>query len=162
VALAACLSGAEIRGLQRIDDHVYRGVQPGEADYQELARMGIKTILDLRGGWIHGPKEKKRAEAAGLGYVSIRLSGFWEPHDSQIAKALSILEDPARQPVFVHCRRGADRVGLVIACYRIQHDHWTNEQALQEAAQGRLSPLEVLMKRYIRHFDPARLPPPKP
>jgi len=78
------------------------------------------------------------------------------PQDEQIAKLLAVMQDPADTPVFVHCRRGADRVGTLIACYRIAHDHWSNEQAFQEACALGLSPLEILMRRYIRHFDPAR------
>ncbi len=88
-------------------------------------------------------------------YISIRLSGIWAPKKEQIAEILAVLEDPAREPVFVHCRRGDDRVGMVIACYRIAHDHWTNEQALKEARLDGINPLEVLMKRFVRHFDPS-------
>lgn len=89
-------------------------------------------------------------------YISIRLSGIFPPKYRQIARILNVLQDPARGPVFVHCRRGDDRVGLVIACYRIAHDHWTNRQALEEARSQGISPFEVLMRRYIRRFDPSR------
>jgi hypothetical protein len=44
---------------------------------------------------------------------------------------------------------------MVIACYHIHHDHWTNQQALTAARQNGLNFLEVLMQRYIRNFDPA-------
>jgi protein tyrosine/serine phosphatase len=86
------------------------------------------------------------------------LSGIFppKPKDRQIAKILTLLEDPARAPVFVHCRRGDDRAGLVIACHRIAHDHWTNRQALEEARSRGISPLEVPMRRYISRFDPNR------
>jgi tyrosine-protein phosphatase SIW14 len=145
---------AGIAHFYRIDDHVYRGNQPKAGDFDELARMGIKTVLDLRGGSIHRPWERKLVEAAGMHYVSVRLSGIWEPKEGQIARIVELLEDPAYTPVYVHCRRGDDRVGLVIACYRIAHDHWTNAQALREARLDGINPLEVLMKRYILHFDP--------
>ncbi len=142
----------------RVDDHVYRGRQPAREDFAELARMGIKTILDLRGGPIHEPRERKEVEAAGMQYVSVRLSGIFGPKDAQIAKILSLLQDSRRTPVFIHCRRGDDRVGEVIACYRMAHDHWTNQQAMQEARRSGMSRLEVLMRRYVMHFNPARLP----
>jgi protein tyrosine/serine phosphatase len=141
--------------LVRIDEHVYRGRQPKQADFAELAHMGIKTVLDLRGGFIHKPKERKWVEAAGMRYVSVRLSGLFPPKEQQMAKILALLEDPAQGPVFVHCRRGDDRAGMVIACYRIAHDHWTNAKALEEARRLGLSPLELLMQRYIRKFDPS-------
>jgi tyrosine-protein phosphatase SIW14 len=161
-ALLLCLSATaarpEIANLRRVDSHVYSGRQPKARDFDELADRGIKTVLDLRGGMFHGPWERKLVEAAGMNYITIRLSGIWEPKEEQMAKILTVLEDPARAPVFVHCRRGDDRVGMVIACYRIAHDHWTHERALKEANLDGINPLEVLMKRYIRHFDPSKLP----
>jgi tyrosine-protein phosphatase SIW14 len=155
---AVCISAqAEISHLHRIDDRIYRGRQPKPGDFAELSRMGIKTVLDLRGGWIHKPKERKLVEAAGMQYVSMRLSGIFPPRNPQIAQILSMLQDPARGPIFVHCRRGDDRVGLVIACYRIAHDHWTNKEALEEARRNGLNRFELLMRRYILKFDPAKL-----
>ena len=146
----------------RIDDHVFRGKQPAKAEFATIAKMGIRTVLDLRGGPIHGPRERKIVEAAGMQYISIRLSGIFPPKDKQMARILAILQDPNCTPVFVHCRRGGDRVGTVIACYRMFHDHWTNAQAMAEARKYRISPLEVLMQRYVRHFDPSRIQLPTP
>lgn len=148
---------AELRNLHRVDEHIYRGKQPDKSDFRQLAGMGIRTVLDLRGGRIHKPRERKTVESLGMQYVSIRLSGIWEPKDRQIAQALNVLEDPSRWPIFIHCWRGDDRIGMVIACYRIQHDHWTNQQALEEADRLGLSPFEIFIRRYIRHFDPGRL-----
>jgi tyrosine-protein phosphatase SIW14 len=160
--LASCVSAQEgmthLR-LRRIDDHVYGGRQPKEANFAALKRMGIRTVLDLRGGSIHKPRERKWVEAAGMHYFSVRLSGIFPPEKPQIAKILALLEDPTLGPFYVHCRRGADRVGMVIASYRIAHDRWTNQQAFDEARGFGLNRFELLMKRYIRTFDPAKLPP---
>src|SRR5581483_10243413 len=128
--------------LAKVDDQVYRGRQPKKEDFPELAKRGIHTILDLRGGPIHGPHERRIVEAAGMKYITIRLSGLFPPKQRQIEKILGVLDDPANAPVFIHCRRGDDRVGMVIACYRMQHDHWTNAQAMAEAEQNHISPLE--------------------
>jgi protein tyrosine/serine phosphatase len=121
--------------------------------------MGIKSVLDLRGGWIHKPRERKWVEAAGMQYFSVRLSGIFPPKKMQIARILALLQDPAQGPYYVHCRRGYDRSGMVIASYRIAHDHWTNEQAMEEARSFGLNRFELLMKRYIRTFDPSKLLP---
>ena len=156
--LVLCVSArAELSGLHRIDEHVYRGRQPKQGDFAGLAQMGIKTVLDLRGGMIHKPRERKWVEAAGMQYVGIRLSGLFPPKEQQMAEILALLEDPARGPVFVHCRHGDDRAGMVIACYRIAHDHWTNAKALEEARHLGLNPLELLMRRYILRFDANKL-----
>jgi len=148
---------AERPHIRRFNDHIYYGKQPNKEEFTNLARVGIKTVLDLRGGRIHKPRDEKRVEAAGMQYISIRLSGLFPPKDAQIVSVLAVLEDPTRQPVFVHCWRGVDRVGLVLACYRIAHDHWLNKQALAEARRDGLNPVELLLQRYIRHFDPARV-----
>jgi tyrosine-protein phosphatase SIW14 len=153
--LLACAlnANASLSHVRKIDDNVYSGRQPSRQEFAELKQMGIRTVLDLRGGMIHSPHERKLVQAEGMNYVSIRLSGFWEPRDRQIARILSILQDPAQSPVFIHCRRGDDRTGLVVACYRIAHDHWSNQKAIEEAKTGHLNILEVLMRRYINHFD---------
>jgi len=74
------------------------------------------------------------------------------PDDTQIAAVLALLNDGSQWPVFVHCRRGADRTGTAIACYRIMHDHWSKQQALAEAKTFGMSSLEVAMQRYILNF----------
>jgi tyrosine-protein phosphatase SIW14 len=155
--LAFSLSAsAQPAQLERIDDHIYRGRQPNQYDFPVLANMGIKTVLDLRGGSIHVPWERKHAEGAGLQYISIRLSGIWAPHDDQVAQVLKVLSDKARWPIFIHCLRGDDRIGLVIACYHIAYDHWTNQQALDDARNLGLNRFEFLMQRYIMNYNPNR------
>jgi len=111
--LSLCASAqSETTFLYRVDDHVYRGRQPKKEEFAKLSQMGIKTVLDLRGGFVYKPWERKVAEAAGLQYVRIGLSGIFPPTEKQVQKILALLEDPAQAPVFAHCRRGADRRGF--------------------------------------------------
>jgi len=153
--LTVCASAhAESPLSYRVDDNVYRGKQPKREDFVKLQQMGVRTVLDLRGGIVHKPWERQVAEAAGMRYVRIGLSGVFPPGREQMNKILALLSDTGQGPVFVHCRRGADRSGLVIACYRITHDHWSNAQAMQEAREQGFSRLEVLMRRYIQNFHP--------
>jgi protein tyrosine phosphatase (PTP) superfamily phosphohydrolase (DUF442 family) len=120
--LALCFTAhAEINHFYRVDKSISRGTQPQKEDFPKLAQMGIRTVLDLRGGRIPKPRERKRVEAAGMRYISIRLSGIFPAKNPQIAQVLAVLEDPANAPLFVHCWRDDDRVGLVIACYRMDH-----------------------------------------
>ena len=159
LALPICAQEAKPR-LYRVDDNVYRGQQPTRQDISNLAKSGIRTVLDLRGVLDHKGWEKQAVEAAGMRYIRIGMSGFFAPSDRQIDKILAVLDDPTLGPIFLHCRRGADRSGVVIACYRITHDHWTNAQAMEEARQQGFSRFEVLMERYIRHFQTASSPVP--
>jgi tyrosine-protein phosphatase SIW14 len=154
--LLAFAVGAPAAGLKvyRVDDHIFRGRQPRRDEFPQLKALGIRTVLDLRGGPVHKPHERGIVKANGMEYISIRLSGIFEPHDDQITQILNVLQNPARWPIFIHCRRGDDRLGMVIACYRIAHDHWTNQQAYQEASHDGMSRFEILMRRYIRSYQP--------
>jgi tyrosine-protein phosphatase SIW14 len=144
-----------VPNFHQVDEHVYRGAQPHGQGFAGLAKLGIKTVIDLRGE----SSEERAVQGAGMHYVRLPWSGFKAPADSQILAVLSLLNDSSEWPVFVHCKRGADRTGTAIACYRIEHDHWSNQQALTEAKAFGMSSMEVAMQRFILHFGaPAPAP----
>lgn len=150
--LAAQQQPVGVHNFHQINDSVYRGAQPSREGFQSLAHLGIKTVVDLRGGGGRSADEQKIVEGAGMHYIAFPLSGYAAPSDQQVSKLLSVLNDTKGGPVFVHCRRGADRTGTIIACYRISHDHWDNAKALAEAASDGMSRLEVQMKHYVQNF----------
>jgi len=139
---------AGVPNFHQVDEHVYRGAQPRGPGFASLAEMGIKTVIDLRGEHT----EETAVQSAGMRYVRLPWREFKAPTDSQVRALLTLLKDSSTWPVFVHCRRGADRTGTAIACYRIEHDHWSNEQALAEAKAFGMSSLEAGMQRYILRF----------
>ena len=67
-----------------------------------------------------------------MGYERIPLESTDAPQPEQVARFLEILDDPAAQPVYVHCLHGVDRTGTMIALYRMRMQHWTNSDALAE------------------------------
>ncbi|HSQ24775.1 MAG TPA: hypothetical protein VLN44_10195, partial [Pyrinomonadaceae bacterium] len=50
----------------------------------------------------------------------------------QVTYFLSIVNDPANWPVYVHRKGGRHRTGAMTAIYRISHDGWTGDQAFNE------------------------------
>jgi len=116
--------------------------------------MGIKTVIDLRREDEHSTAAEAQAvAAAGMNYVNVPMKGVVAPTNEQIAKLLALLD--SSEPVFVHCKRGADRTGTVIACYRIAHDRWQHQLALQEAKSFGMGLVQVGLKHYIMAFQPA-------
>jgi protein tyrosine/serine phosphatase len=81
------------------------------------------------------------------------MTGMTPPTEAQITKILALLEDGKSGPVFVHCNRGADRTGAVIAAYRIDYDHWNNGRALKEALLFGMSPFQEPRQNFIRKFQ---------
>jgi tyrosine-protein phosphatase SIW14 len=146
---------AAVGNFHQVDDRLFRGAEPSEAAMETLAKLGIKTIVDLEPGKTRSKKEQNRAEALGMSYVNVPMSGLAAPSSDQIGKALAALQSSSGGPVFVHCRRGKDRTGTVVACYRIAQDHWPNPKALAEARSLGMSSVERGMQRYILAFQPA-------
>jgi protein tyrosine/serine phosphatase len=140
-----------ILNFGQVNDHLYRGAEPDTAAVQNLAHLGVKTIIDLRIGKEVRAQEAAEAAAAGIFYTNIPFKGLGRPTDAQIAGALSNIEASAG-PVFVHCEHGCDRTGTVIACYRIRHDQLSGEAAQTEADHYGMSKLERGMRSFIADF----------
>ena len=138
--------------LYRVNDGLYRGGQPTEAGLKQLVQLRIKTVVNLRDDDERARVEGAAIVTAGLRYFNLPLSNFHKPNDQEVAQILSIINAPENQPVFVHCKRGADRTGTIIAIYRIEHDGWTDHQAKQEAETFGLGFWQIRMKDYISDY----------
>ncbi|MEI6393887.1 MAG: dual specificity protein phosphatase family protein [Verrucomicrobiota bacterium] len=160
---AGNVAGAGERGLPRsegivnfgkVNDCLYRGAQPDTRGISNLKKLGIKTIINLRMGKDAWKAEATEAHANGIIYTNVPMKGFGRPTPGQVGLALALIETlPA--PVFVHCEHGCERTGTIIACYRIQHDHWLSESALAEAKLYGISKFARGMRKYIVEFGKA-------
>ena len=153
-AQSASVQCAGVENFHQVNERVYRGAQPTDAGFQNLAKLGVKTIVDLRETDGRSAQEKKAVEAAGMHYVNIPLRGMSAPSQADVDKVLALFNNASAGPVFVHCRRGADRTGTVVACYRISHDGWKNDKALAEAKGNGMAWIEKAMQHYVMHYQP--------
>jgi protein tyrosine/serine phosphatase len=145
-----------VRNFAEVDEHVYRGGQPTAEGFANLAKKGIKTVIDLRSGDSRG--EAALVKKLGMKYVHVPMGALSEPRNVDVERVLSLLDPPASSdwPVFIHCMRGKDRTGVVIACYRISRAGWNTRKALDEARNHGLSWLERSMWNYILHYEPPK------
>jgi len=141
----------------KVDDHVYRGAQPTREGFSNLSKLGIRTVVDLREPGDRSATERNWVTAAGMRYISVPMYGRATPSNESVQKVLGLLEDTSAGPVFVHCKRGADRTGGVIACYRVEHDHWKNDRALAEARSMGMSWFQTAIQSYVRKYQPRDL-----
>ena len=165
--LAACPgSTAKARGLGaqegilnfgKVNERLYRGAQPDLEGLKSLKNLGVKLVINLRmpgEGW---REEAAQTQANGMLYTNFPMSGISRPVDEQVRQILALLES-FPDPVFIHCQHGCDRTGTIVACYRIQHDHWSSELALREARKYGISRIEFRMKRFVADFGRFPLP----
>ena len=122
--------GIRIKNFGRVNENYYRGSQPDEAGFAELKRLGVKIVIDLRQDRL--AESEGRARGQGLRYVNIPLTTKRPATDEQTAHFLSLVNDPANWPVYVHCKGGRHRTGQMTALYRITRDGWTADQAYKE------------------------------
>ncbi len=119
-----------IKNFGQLDERFYRGAQPSASDFNDLAALGIKTIIDLRDD--PTSYEKQAAEAAGMHYVNIPMSDTHYPKEDQIQQFLKLATDPATGAFYVHCAGGRHRTGVAGAVYRMTVDGWDYDRTYGE------------------------------
>ena len=119
-----------IKNFGKVDDNYYRGSQPSEIQMEELKRLGVKTIIDLRKDKVASAADW--ASRAGLQYFNLTMKPGKAATDEQTAYFLNLVNDPKNWPVYVHCKGGRHRTGALTAVYRITHYGWTAAQAWEE------------------------------
>jgi protein tyrosine phosphatase (PTP) superfamily phosphohydrolase (DUF442 family) len=145
---------AGVPNLFRVSDTLYRGDQPSPLGMQNLKKLGIKTVVNLRS--LHSDREE--IGGIGLAYEHISMKA-WHPEAKDVVRFLKIVTDPQRTPVLVHCQHGADRTGTVIAVYRIAVQGWSKAEAIREMTQGNYGFHQIWgnLPRWIQELDIERI-----
>jgi len=118
-----------VSNFGEVNSHLYRGGQPKGAGYANLKKMGIDVVIDVR---LSGKdKEKKTVNQAGMQFIAMPWHCFF-PKDKVFAEFLEVLRENRDKKIFVHCRYGDDRTGMMIAAYRMAVEGWTPDEAKQE------------------------------
>jgi len=124
------LANVRIDNFAVVNANYYRGAQPIGRDYADLAALGVKTVIDLQK---YGePAEQKNVETQGMRFVRIGMTTRIPPTSEQLAQFMSIVNDAASQPVYVHCAGGRHRTGVMTAVYRMMNDRWDGTRAFAE------------------------------
>jgi len=123
----------KIKNFGQMDDRFFRGGQPKEKDYKDLAQLGIHTIIDLR----DDPEayEKRMAESLGMTYINIPMIEKKYPTSEATELFLKTVNDPATGKFYVHCAGGRHRTGVMGAVYRFKFYNWNFDQVYKEMKQ---------------------------
>lgn len=148
-ALGRRLSLRGVPNFGEVTSQLYRGGQPTVEGFKGLAERGVGIVIDLRGG---GERERVRVTKLGMQYVAIPWHCF-NPRDQQFALFLRVLRDNPDKKVFVHCRLGVDRTGMMVASYRMGEQGWSASEAAKEMVAFGFSSLHRMMCPALSSYE---------
>ncbi len=148
----------------KISDLAWRAAQPLPHQLAKAKRLGIRTIINLRGegtGTTYRV-EKSECERLGLNFVDYRVRSRDAPSKAEIL-GLRDLFAAVEYPILLHCKSGADRAGLASAVFRYVKHGVPIAEARGELSlryghirQADTGILDDFFERYLR--DTARQP----
>jgi len=114
---------------------IYRGPEPSDADWTELKALGVRYDLDLETGILHDGKisdERGKATSMGVRFYGLPFSFIEAPTRHDLYRAATFLAQVSEDGIYVHCRDGVDRTGMVCAKYRMVTQGWSKQAAVGE------------------------------
>jgi tyrosine-protein phosphatase SIW14 len=156
----AALATIRIDNFGRVSDTYYRGAQPEGRDYADLAALGVKTVIDLTGDGDAREDEAGIVQSQGMKFVRIPMTTHETPSAAKVSQFLKLVNDPASQPVYVHCQGGRHRTGVMTAVHRMTDEGWTAERAFSEMKQYKfgLDFLHPEFKSFVYAYHPSAKP----
>lgn len=127
-AIGRKLNEKGVPNFGEVTPTLYRGGLLNGTGLKALKKVGVNVIIDVHANDKH---EKEEVESLGMKYVAIPWHCPW-PHDEVFAKFLNVVHENKGKILFVHCRLGDDRTGMMVAAYRIAEEGWTADEAMNE------------------------------
>ena len=143
---------AELPRFKQVSERLYRGAQPRDGGLSRLRDLGINTVINLRGTSARTRAQEAEARALGLNYYNVALPNWGRPQDARVRRILEIIAAPENGRVFVHCRTGVDRTGMIVAMFRMTHDGSSAHDALAEADRNGMRRTQFWMRDYAEDY----------
>jgi protein tyrosine phosphatase (PTP) superfamily phosphohydrolase (DUF442 family) len=148
----APLTKADAPIILCIDDKPASGGRPTEDAYAKAAANGFRSVLTLRAknDGVDPLSERFIVEKQRLRYFNLPfLSAL--PNTEQINEFLRLVRDRNNQPMLINCAF-AERVAPYMMIFRVVEQGWSEEKALNEAAQAglRREELKNAARKYFK------------
>lgn len=146
-----------------ISEELVRTNQPWPHQLEAWKAKGVKTVINLRGGFdasFHA-LEKDACQRLGLTMVDFTITSREVPSRARVLGAKRLFETIA-YPALMHCKSGADRAGIMSVLYM----HFRKGKPIREALdqlhlrylhvrQGKTGVLDYTFERYLLEGEPA-------
>jgi len=141
-----------VRFIELEPGKIFRGGQPETLDdFLQLEKHGIRTIINMKTTEEDIEAEREMARAFGIRMISRPISPVFGLSDEEVYEIQALMQTPSLQPVFIHCRHGKDRTGLMAGIYRVEQQGWTPARAYAEMRALGFTPWLVAL--YHRFWD---------
>ena len=145
-----------------IGPDMVRAAQPWPFQLRWWKRDGIRTIINLRGGFDTGfyVLEREACERLGLKMVDFTITSREVPRRETVLGARDLFAS-IEYPALMHCKSGADRAGIMSVFYRHFHLGHPIREAMKELGlrtlhvkQGKTGVLDYVFERYLAEAEP--------
>lgn len=137
----------DIKNFHKVSDDLYRSAQPNKKEMKLLEESGIKSVINLRSVW--GDKNEVRKTKLKDIHIPMRAK---KVDYTDILNTMVAFRD-APKPMLVHCRRGSDRTGCMVAIYRIVFQGWSKEKAINDFRNPEYGYLENLFPNLVEIIE---------
>jgi protein tyrosine/serine phosphatase len=145
-----------------LSPELVRSNQPWPFQLKRWKRDGVRTVINLRGGFDASfyALERHACERLGLKLVNFTVTSRDVPSKAQVLAARELFET-LEYPAVMHCKSGADRAGIMSVLYA----HYRLGQPIREALrqlslrymhvrQGMTGVLDYIFERYLAEAEP--------
>lgn len=127
-AIGRKLSQKGVPNFGEVTPGLYRGGLVRTEGIKALKKLGMDIVVDTHA---NDETEEETVKSLGMKYVAIPWHCPW-PHDEVFARFLQVVHENKGRKIFVHCRLGDDRTGMMVAAYRMAEEDWTADEAMKE------------------------------
>lgn len=150
--VARKVSKPGLKNAYQVTPWLYRGAQPTRQGYEELVKMGIKTVINLR----VTPQNKKLIEGLPLTVYQVPINPVIL-NERGVKQVMELLSDTRNYPIYVHCRYGSDRTGTIVALYRMILNDWSRENAIKEMTSPEFG-FHQMFQHLVKYIQKVKVP----
>ncbi len=145
-----------------ISPELVRANQPWPFQFRQWKERGIKTVINLRGGFDASfyALERDACSRLGLELIDFTVTSREVPSRARVLGAKAMFET-IEYPALMHCKSGADRAGIMSVLY----SHFRLGQPIRQAIDqlsprylhvkaGKTGVLDYVFERYLSEAEP--------